>query len=71
MAKKLFFKYAAMSSGKSVALLAVTKTISEEQRADDVRKDDIAKLLSMIEESAKKDPNFRGINVNQIGRAHV
>jgi hypothetical protein len=49
----------------SVALLAVTKTISEEQRADDVRKDAIAKLLSMIEESAKKDPNFRGINVNR------
>jgi len=49
----------------SVALLAVTKTISEEQRADDVRKDAIAKLLSMIEESAQKDPNLRGINVNR------
>ena len=49
----------------SVALLAVTKTISEEQRAEDVRKDAIAKLLSMIEESAQKDPNLRGINVNR------
>lgn len=49
----------------SVALLAVTKTVSEEQRAEDARKDAIAKLLSMVEEAARKDPNFRGINVNR------
>jgi len=49
----------------SVALLAVTKTVSEEQRATETRKDAIDKLLDKIEEATKKDPLFYGIHVNR------
>lgn len=48
-----------------VALLAVTKTVSEEQRAQEERKEAISKLLSQIEEAARKDPRFQGITVNR------
>ncbi len=49
----------------SVALLAVTKTVSEEQRAEEARKSAIAKLLNMVEEAARRDSQFRGISVNR------
>jgi outer membrane protein OmpA-like peptidoglycan-associated protein len=49
----------------SVALLAVTKTVSEEQRAADARRDAIDKLLDQIEFAAQNDPQFTGINVNR------
>jgi outer membrane protein OmpA-like peptidoglycan-associated protein len=49
----------------SVALLAVTKTVSEEQRATEARKDAIDKLLDKIEAATKKDPLFNGIHVNR------
>lgn len=49
----------------SVALLAVTKTVSEEQRAVEVRRDAIDKLLDKVEEAAQKDPQFYGIHVNR------
>lgn len=49
----------------SVALLAVTKTVSEEQRAIEVRRDAIEKLLAMVEQEARKNPNFAGIHVNR------
>ncbi|MGZ8240215.1 MAG: hypothetical protein ACXWTK_01720 [Methylobacter sp.] len=49
----------------SVALLAVTKTVSEEQRAADARKEAIEKLLDKVEEAAQKDPQFSGIHVNR------
>jgi outer membrane protein OmpA-like peptidoglycan-associated protein len=49
----------------SVALLAVTKTVSEEQRADEARKDAIAKLLDKVEEAITHDPNFYGIRVDR------
>jgi outer membrane protein OmpA-like peptidoglycan-associated protein len=49
----------------SVALLAVTKTVSEEQRADEARKDAIAKLLDKVEEAITHDPNFHGIRVDR------
>lgn len=49
----------------SVALLAVTKTVSEEQRAEEARKNAIAKLLSMVEDAAQRDPAFHGISVNR------
>ncbi len=49
----------------SVALLAVTKTVSEEQRAVEVRRDAIDKLLDKVEEAAQNDPQFYGIHVNR------
>lgn len=49
----------------SVALLAVTKTVSEEQRATEARKDAIDKLLDKVEQAAQKDPQFYGIHVNR------
>lgn len=49
----------------SVALLAVTKTVSEEQRASENRKEAIEKLLAMIEEEAQKNTQFTGIHVNR------
>ncbi|MFU8790264.1 MAG: flagellar motor protein MotB [Methylobacter sp.] len=49
----------------SVALLAVTKTVSEEQRAADARREAIEKLLDKVEEAAQKDPQFSGIHVNR------
>lgn len=49
----------------SVALLAVTKTVSEEQRAADARKDAIEKLLDKVEQAAREDPQFSGIHVNR------
>lgn len=49
----------------SVALLAVTKTVSEEQLAVDARKDAIEKLLDDVEKAAKEDPQFTGIHVNR------
>ncbi len=49
----------------SVALLAVTKTVSEEQRLADVRREAIEKLLSQIETAAQHDPQFNGIHVNR------
>jgi hypothetical protein len=49
----------------SVALLAVTKTVSEEQRASDARKEAIEKLLDKVEEASKIDPQFSGIHVNR------
>ncbi|MEI6268217.1 MAG: flagellar motor protein MotB [Methylococcaceae bacterium] len=53
----------------SVALLAVTKTVSEEQRAADARKEAIEKLLDKVEEAAQKDPQFAGIHVNRDRQA--
>ncbi len=49
----------------SVALLAVTKTVSEEQRAADARKVAIEKLLDEVEQIAKNNPQFSGIHVNR------
>lgn len=49
----------------SVALLAVTKTVSEEQRAADARRDAIDKLLDQIEFAALNDPQFTGIHINR------
>ena len=53
----------------SVALLAVTKTVSEEQRASDARKDAIEKLMDKVDEAALKDPKqyaqCSGIHVNR------
>jgi outer membrane protein OmpA-like peptidoglycan-associated protein len=49
----------------SVALLAVTKTVSEEQRASEIRRDAIDKLLSMVEDEAQKNAQFAGIHVNR------
>jgi outer membrane protein OmpA-like peptidoglycan-associated protein len=49
----------------SVALLAVTKTVSEEQRAADARKEAIEKLLDKVEQATQKDPQFSGIHVNR------
>lgn len=49
----------------SVALLAVTKTVSEEQRASEIRRDAIDKLLSMVEDEAQNNPQFAGIHVNR------
>ena len=53
----------------SVALLAVTKTVSEEQRAADSRRDAIDKLLYEIEFAAQNDPQFTGIHVNRDRQA--
>jgi outer membrane protein OmpA-like peptidoglycan-associated protein len=53
----------------SVALLAVTKTVSEEQRAADSRKEAIEKLLDKVEEAAQNDPQFAGIHVNRDRQA--
>jgi outer membrane protein OmpA-like peptidoglycan-associated protein len=49
----------------SVALLAITKTVSEEQRAEDARKDAIAKLLDKVEEAVTRYPAFQGIRVDR------
>lgn len=49
----------------SVALLAVTKTVSEDQRATDARKEAIDTLLNKVEEASKNDPQFTGIHVNR------
>lgn len=49
----------------SVALLAVTKTVSEEQRATDVRKDAIEKLLDQVEQVAQQNPQFADIHINR------
>lgn len=49
----------------SVALLAVTKTVSEEQRAAEAKRDAIDKLLEQVEAAAQKDPQFAGIHVNR------
>lgn len=49
----------------SVALLAVTKTVSEEQRAAEARQDAINKLLHQIESAVSQDPNFHGIRVDR------
>lgn len=49
----------------SVALLAVTKTVSEEQRAEEARKDAIAKLLDKVEEAITREPTFQGIRVDR------
>ena len=53
----------------SVALLAVTKTVSEEQRASDARKEAITKIMDEVEQAVQKDPNkysqCSGIHVNR------
>jgi outer membrane protein OmpA-like peptidoglycan-associated protein len=49
----------------SVALLAVTKTVSEDQRAADARKEAIEKLLDKVEHAALENPQFSGIHVNR------
>ncbi|MDD5320725.1 MAG: hypothetical protein PHD43_08975 [Methylococcales bacterium] len=53
----------------NVALLAVTKTVSEEQRTSDARKDAIEKLMDKVEEATLKDPQkysqCSGIHVNR------
>lgn len=49
----------------SVALLAVTKTVSEVERAEQARKDAIEELLVRIEQATKSDPMFEGIRVHR------
>ncbi len=49
----------------SVALLAVTKTVSEVERAEQARKDAIEELLVRIEQVTKSDPMFEGIRVHR------
>jgi len=49
----------------SVALLAVTKTVSEEQRLADARREAIEKLLNQIEAAVQHDDQFKGIHVNR------
>jgi outer membrane protein OmpA-like peptidoglycan-associated protein len=49
----------------SVALLAVTKSVSEEQRAGEARQDAINRLLDQIEMAVNHDPNFHGIRVDR------
>lgn len=49
----------------SVALLAVTKTVSEEQRLAGARREAIEKLLNQIEAASQHDDQFQGIHVNR------
>lgn len=49
----------------SVALLAVTKTVSEVERAEQARKDAIEELLVRVEQATKIDPMFEGIRVHR------
>lgn len=49
----------------SVALLAVTKTISEAEKAEQTRKDAIEELLTRVEQATKIDPKFEGIRVHR------
>ena len=49
----------------SVALLAVTKTVSEADRKKVERKQEIEQLLSKIEEATRKDPDFTGITIDK------
>lgn len=49
----------------SVALLAVTKTVSEVERAEQARKDAIEELLVRVEQATKSDPMFEGIRVHR------
>lgn len=49
----------------SVALLAVTKSVSEEQRANEARQDAIKRLLDQVERSVDNDPAFQGIRVDR------
>ena len=49
----------------SVALLAVTKTVSEADRKKVERKQEIEQLLSKIEEATRKDPDFTGIIIDK------
>lgn len=49
----------------SVALLAVTKTVSEAERAEQARKDAIEKLLTQVEQATNIDPMFNGIRVHR------
>ncbi|MGA6828694.1 OmpA/MotB family protein [Nitrospira sp. NS4] len=46
----------------SVALLAVTKTVTEAEKAEAERKDDLEKLLAQVEESAQQ---FPGISIDK------
>jgi len=43
----------------SVALLAVTRTITERERLENERQEEIEKLLGKIEEAARKQPGIR------------
>lgn len=49
----------------SVALLAVTKTVSEAEKAEQARKDAIEELLTRVEQATKIDPKFEGIRVHR------
>jgi outer membrane protein OmpA-like peptidoglycan-associated protein len=49
----------------SVALLAVTKTASEAERAEQARKEAIEELLTRVEQATKSDPMFEGIRVHR------
>src|SRR5574338_318543 len=49
----------------SVALLAVTKTVSEAEKAEQARKDAIEDLLTRVEQATKSDPKFAGIRVHR------
>jgi outer membrane protein OmpA-like peptidoglycan-associated protein len=49
----------------SVALLAVTKTVSEVERAEQARRDAIEELLTRVEQATKSDPKFEGIRVHR------
>jgi len=49
----------------NVALLAVTKSVSEEQRAGEARQDAINRLLDQVELAVNHDPNFHGIRVDR------
>ena len=48
----------------AVALLAVTKTVSERQRLEDQQREDIQKLLDRFEEVAHQD-RFKGITIDR------
>ena len=49
----------------SVALLAVTKTVSEADRKKVEREQEIEQLLSKIEKATRKDPDFTGITIDK------
>lgn len=49
----------------SVALLAVTKTVSEAEKAEQARKEAIDELLDQVEAATKRDPLFQGIKVHR------
>jgi outer membrane protein OmpA-like peptidoglycan-associated protein len=49
----------------SVALLAVTKTVSEADRKKVEREQEIEQLLSKIEKATRNDPDFTGITIDK------